>query len=78
VLETANDLIDNRKISAPERIQMLALLQYVFTLNKVSVRTRRAEIEYRHSRGHSEVLAPFLTSTLPLVHRPVATAQEVN
>lgn len=78
MLETENDLIANKNISALEPIQVLALLQYVFTLNTVSVRTRIAEIVYRHGRGHPRVLEAFLTSTLPLAHRPVATAREVN
>jgi hypothetical protein len=78
VLETVNDLITNKKIPALEPIQMLALLQYVFTLNSVSARTRIAEVVCRHDRDHPKAFELFLTSTLPLVHRPVATAQEVN
>jgi hypothetical protein len=78
VFETANDLIANKNISALEPIQMLALLQYVLTLNNTSERTRIAEIVHPHGHGHPKISEPFLTSTPSLAHRPVATAREVN
>ncbi len=78
MLETVNDLIDSKKISALEPIQVLAPLPYVFKINSVSVRTGIAENVHRHGRGHPKILEPFPTRTLPLAHRPVATAWEVN
>ena len=78
MIETANDLIANENISALEPIQMLALLQYVLTLNNASVRPRIAEIVHRHGRGHPKSLEPFLANTLLLDHPPVPTLQEVN
>ncbi len=78
MLGTVNDLVANKKISAREPIQVLAPLQYVFTINNVLVRTRIAEIVHRQGRGHPKIREPFLTSTPSLAHRPVATAQEVN
>lgn len=75
MLETVNDSITNKKISAREPIQVLALLHYVFTLNNASVLSRIVETV---NRGYPKVVDPFLTSTLPLAHRSVATAREVN
>jgi hypothetical protein len=76
--ETSNDLIVNKKNPAQEPIQMLALLQYVFTLNKLSVGSRIGTIVYRHGRGHPKALDAFLAGTLSLAHRPIPTLQEVN
>ena len=78
MLETVNDLTANEKISAREQIQVLALLQYVFTLNNASVRTRAAEVVPRHGGGDPKALEPFFTTALLLANCPVATAQEVN
>ncbi len=78
MLETLNDLIANKTISALEPIQMLALLQYVFTLNNDSLRIRIAETVYRHDHDHPKALELFLASRLPIAHRPMTTAQEVN
>ena len=78
MLETVNDLIANKKIPALEPVQMLASLQYVFTLNSLSLRPRIAKIVCRHDRGHPKAFKPFLTSTLPVAHHPIATAWEVN
>jgi hypothetical protein len=78
MLATVSDLITNKKIPALEPVQMLALLEHVFTLNSVSLRTRIAETVYSHDRGHPKAFELFLTSTLPLAHRPITTAQEVN
>ncbi len=76
MLETVNDLIPNQKNPALEPVQMLARLQYLFAPMPVSARTRIAETVYRNDRDHSEAFEPFLT--LPLVHRRITTAQEVN
>ena len=78
MLETVNDLIPNKKNPAFEPVQMLALLQYVFTLNNASVRTRAAEVVPRHGGGDPKALEPFFTTALLLANCPVATAQEVN
>ncbi len=78
MLETVNDLISNKKIPALEPVQMLALLQHVFTLYNFPLRIRIAEIVYRHDRDYPKTFERFLTSTLPAAHRPGVTAQEVN
>lgn len=77
MLETINDLIANKKIPAFEPVQMMARLQYVFTPRNVPARTRIASIVCRH-RDYPESFELFLAGTLPLAHRPLATAPEVN
>lgn len=76
MLETVNDLIASKKNPALAPVQMLAQLQYVFTPNNLSARTRIDEIEHR-LRYYPVEFAVRSTDTLP-VARLVANALEVN
>ena len=75
MLETIRDLIPNKKIPALESVQMLARLQDVLTL---SLRARITQTAYRQINGKHKTFGLLLTRTLPLAHRPEATAQEVS
>lgn len=76
MLETANHLVANKKNTALKPIQMLAQLQYVFTPNNASARTRNGEIAHCR-RNYSGGFALLLPGTLHLAC-PVANALEVK
>lgn len=76
MLETANDLIANKKSIGVKPVQMLAQLHYVFTPNKASARTRNGEIAHyrRNCRGGFALLLP----APPSLARVVANVLEVK
>jgi len=78
VLETANDLITNKKIQLGNRYKCWLPCRMYVTPNGVSLRTRIAEIVCRHDRGHPKACKPLLTSRLPVAHGSITTVQGVN
>jgi len=66
MIDTVNNLLANQKIPAIDTVQMLDLLQHLFTTAEKTVRILVAEVAYRYDHDHPSAMDVFLACTLPL------------
>ena len=69
MLDTVNNLVANQKIPSIDALQMLDLLQHLFTTAEKPVRIQVAEVAYRYDHDHPRAMDVFLACTLPLAER---------
>ena len=69
MLDTVNNLLANQKIPSVDAVQMLDLLQHLFTTGEKPVRIQVAEVAYRYDHDHPRAMDVFLACTLPLAEK---------
>lgn len=69
MFDIVTNLISDRKIPALDKLQMEALLHYLFTTTPRDMRIQVAEVAYRYDRDHPGAMDVFLASALPLAER---------
>jgi hypothetical protein len=69
MLDAVNNLLLSKKIPSLDAVQMLDLLQYLFSSVEKAVRIQVAEVVYRYDHDHPNALDIFLACTLPLAEK---------
>jgi hypothetical protein len=69
MLDTVNNLLATQKIPSIDALQMLDLLQHLFTTGEKPVRIQVAEVAYRYDHDHPSAMDVFLACTLPLAEK---------
>ena len=69
MLDTVNSLLVHNKIPSLDDLQMLGLLQYLFTTAEKAVCIQVAEVAYRRDHDHPSALDIFLACTLPMAEK---------